>query len=122
MENINSTGKPLQDYLIKMAPDFSVFGMLEQYYFGHESEFVGNEKDLFYFNEFPGTSSSFSSTFHRAMFLVYTDGSVTVDGLRSDEYTVFPYHNGSKIVIAWSDSPISVSSTSAIELAMGVAF
>jgi hypothetical protein len=124
MDIINSTGRTLQDYLIKLAPDFSVFTMLEGYYYGHESEFVNNEKDLFYFNKFSGdvVFSSFSSTFYRAMFLVYTDGDVSVDGLNQDEYTVFPHHNGSKIVIVWKDSAITISSDEPIDLAMGVAF
>jgi hypothetical protein len=112
-------GKDIQDYFIKMAPDFSTFEMVEKYYYDNNG--FGDLSSIFYYNG--ETSTSMQTNIFRGMFLVYSTGTLTIDGLSSDEYTVFPYKPGTQIVIGIKDSAIKInSSTSNIDLMIGVAF
>lgn len=116
MESVN---KDLQDYFVKLAPDFSVFDMVERYYYGNNENF-GNLSVLFDYST--PSANTYSSNFYRAMFLIYSDGNLSIDGVENDEYTVFPYYNGSQIVIAIQETPIIINSNSVIDLVIGVAF
>jgi hypothetical protein len=110
-----------QDYFVKLAPDFSVFDLAEKYYYDN------NLTDTRFKNVFeyakPSTTE-FQSEFYRAMYLVYTDVNITVEGLDLDEYVVFPYRGDSQIVIAIKESPIKLvfSASDSEMLVLGVAF
>jgi hypothetical protein len=71
MEFIN---KELQDYFIKMAPDFSVFEMIERYYYDNNDSF-GDLADIMYYNGETLTPKTAQTHINRGMFLVYLDGS-----------------------------------------------
>jgi hypothetical protein len=111
--------KSLQDYLVKMAPDFSVFQLAEKYYYDNNltGEYFNN---VFSYKPIPGTQ--YTSNFFRGMFQVYTEGTVSVQGLEADEYVVIDYRGGLKVVISAKESQIVISSTDEIELVIGVAF
>jgi hypothetical protein len=94
-----------QDYFVKLAPDFSVFDLAEKYYYDNNLTDTRFE-NVFEYKSNPG--STFTSEFYRAMYLVYTDVNITVEGLDSDEYVVFPYRGDSQIVIAIKESPIKL--------------
>jgi hypothetical protein len=139
MRRRNSTmgtviNKERQDYFVKLAPDFSVFDILEQHVYDNELS-DGRIADLFEYKKEPG--SFFQSEFYRAMYLVYpsfsttpdenntlefTDTNITVDGMSSDDYVVFPYRGNSQIVIAISNAPIRLNFSSSPSLVMGVVF
>jgi hypothetical protein len=110
-----------QDYFVKLAPDFSVFDLAEKYYYDNDIS-TQRFKEVFEYAKPSGTQ--FQSEFHRAMFLVYTDVNITVEGLGTDEYVVFPYRGDSQIVIVIKESPIKLifSSIDANMLVLGVAF
>jgi len=119
--------KNLQDYFVKIAPDFSVFDMVEKYYYDNNlsTEYF---KEVFSYKVV--NLASYSTNFYRGMFLVYTSGDITINA-PEDEYVVFPmryYMDGlnkviiSQIIIAIQEAPFVMSSTSNIDLVIGVAF
>jgi hypothetical protein len=117
--------KSLQDYLVRMAPDFSVFQLAEKYYYDNNlsSEyFLNNEyfNDVFSYKVAAGTQ--YTSNFFRGMFQVYTAGTVSVQGLEEDEYVVINHRDGLKIVISAKESQIVINSTAAMDLIIGVVF
>jgi hypothetical protein len=111
--------KSLQDYLVRMAPDFSVFQLAEKYYYDNNlnSEYF---KDVFSYKPTAGTQ--YTSNFFRAAFQVYTDGVVSIQGLEEDEYVVINHREGIKIVITAKNSQIVINSTAAMNLIIGVMF
>jgi hypothetical protein len=127
----------VQDYLLKLAPDFSIFEMVEKYFYDNNLS-NGILKTIFLYDE---PSSNFKiTTFHRAMFKVHTSGTVITTNLANDEYSVIPYKTNQIIVtlgnspssddfpineyiiLAWGDSPIQINSNDTIDLILGVAF
>jgi hypothetical protein len=120
MESIN---KNLQDYFIKLAPDFSVFDMFEKYYIDNNltDEII---KDVFFYKyrNFSFINNLYTVTipFFRGMFFILTTGDITLGG-NDDEHTIFPYKEG-YIIIAIKDEPIKIESASDIDLLIGVAF
>jgi hypothetical protein len=115
MQDIN---KELQDYFIKLAPDFSVFEMVEKYYYDNNG--FGNYSGIFYYNGESATSKQ--TQLLRGMFLVYSDGNLSVENAAADEYTVFAYKPGTQIVIGIQSTPMKIVSTTNIDLMIGVAF
>jgi hypothetical protein len=123
---MKSINKNLQDYFIKLAPDFSVFDMVEKYY--HDNDIVpvnGVFKDLFFYRYNIIANTNIVTPFYRGMFLILMDessgdGAITING-NSDEYTVFPYKEG-YILIAIQDDPIEITCSKDIDLVIGVAF
>jgi len=124
---MKSVNKNLQDYFVKIAPDFSVFDMVEKYYYDNNlsTEYF---KEVFSYKVV--NLASYSTNFYRGMFLVYTSGDITINA-PEDEYVVFPmryYMDGlnkviiSQIIIAIQEAPFVMSSTSNIDLVIGVAF
>jgi hypothetical protein len=126
--------KERQDYFVKLAPDFSVFDIAEKYVYDNNLS-DGRFLDLFEYYKQPGTS--FQSEFYRAIYLVYpsfstiedennvlefNDVNITVNGMTTDDYVVFPYRGTSQIVIVISDAPILLNFSSAPSLILGVAF
>jgi hypothetical protein len=111
--------KSLQDYLVRMAPDFSVFQLAEKYYYDNNlnSEYFN---DVFSYKAAAGTQ--YTSNFFRGMFQVYTAGTVSVQGLEEDEYVVINHREGLKIVISAKESQIVINSTAAMDLIIGVVF
>lgn len=110
-----------QDYFVKLAPDFSVFDLAEKYY--HDNDLTTQRfGELFEYAK--PTTTSFQSEFHRAMYLVYSSVDITVNGLSSDSYAVFPYRGDSQIVIAIDETPIRLNFSAADSnmLVLGVAF
>jgi hypothetical protein len=110
-----------QDYFVRLAPDFSVFDLAEKYYYDNDLT-PGRFKNVFEYAQPSGLS--FQSDFYRAMYLVYSEVNITVEGLDLDEYVVFPYRGISQIVIAIKESPIKLvfSAADAEMLVLGVAF
>jgi hypothetical protein len=124
---MKSINKNLQDYFIKLAPDFSTFDMVEKYYYDNNLTVKGIFKDVFYFNYCDNNVPfvpllSVSTTFFRGMFLIYSTGDFTVNA-NPDEYTVFPYRDA-HILISIQDNPIIITSEigKTLELVIGVAF
>jgi len=124
---MKSVNKNLQDYFVKIAPDFSVFDMVEKYYYDNNlsTEYF---KEVFSYKVV--NLASYSTNFYRGMFLVYTSGDITINA-PEDEYVVFPmryYMDGlnkviiSQIIIAIQEAPFVMTSTSNIDLVIGVAF
>jgi len=111
--------KSLQDYLVRMAPDFSVFQLAEKYYYDNNlnSEYFNNV-----FSYKPTAGIQYTSNFFRAAFQVYTDGVVSIQGLEEDEYVVINHREGIKIVITAKNSQIVINSTAAMNLIIGVMF
>jgi hypothetical protein len=123
MEFIN---KELQDYFIKMAPDFSVFEMIERYYYDNNDSF-GDLADIMYYNKdsVVNIETGFREAqthITRGMFLIYSEGDISVKGSAQNEYTVFPYKKGTQILIAVKDTSITIESDTDIEMIVGVAF
>lgn len=127
---MNST--EIQEYFIKMAPDFSTFDLVETWYYkkngvipSPQNEFV----NYAYYGD-NGTATPHTSKFFRAMFLVYTTGNISVSGGASDtpyitkdkSYVVFPYRDGTQIVIAVQNTAIKITSSSNIFRVVEVAF
>jgi hypothetical protein len=110
-----------QDYFVKLAPDFSVFDLAEKYYYDNNLT-TSRFESVFEYAQPSGTE--FESNFYRAMYLVYSDVDITVEGLSTDEYVVFPYRRGSQIVIAIKESRIKLLFSPADDemLVLGVAF
>jgi hypothetical protein len=125
MAQVTSTNfLDLEDYFVKMAPDFSVFELAEKYYYD-SNETSNHFKDLFFYKADTLSSGGFatvSTNFHRAMYLVYTTGTITSLGSEDDGYIVFPYKQGTQVAIVIKDSPITIESTANIDLILGVAF
>jgi hypothetical protein len=110
-DNMKSVGSNFQDYFLKIAPDLSIFDLVEQYYFNNAETF-GQFSPLFSYNENPVTT--FTSNFYRAMFFVKGQGDLSFNGLLalSDtdaDYVVFPYKDG-QVMIGVSDSPLEIKS------------
>jgi len=122
MEFIN---KELQDYFIKMAPDFSVFEMIERYYYDNKDSF-GDLADIMYYNNGGANNADIilqaQTHITRGMFLIYSEGNISVQNSAQNEYTVFPYKKGTQILIAVKDTPITIVSTTDMEMIVGVAF
>ena len=130
-----SINKEMQDYFIKLAPDFSVFDLAEKYYFDNGLE-VEYFNDVFSFKYLLGLPFNYTTNFYRGMFLVYTDGDISLqtlsgDVIPTDEYTVFPYryyeedaqrYIVNQIVIAIQEAPFRIHSTTSINSVTGVAF
>jgi hypothetical protein len=108
-----------QEYFLKMAPDLSVFELFEKYYYDNNlaAEYVSG---VFSYKANAGTS--YVSELHRAMFKVYTAGDIEILSLEDDEYCVIPYTDGVQIVIAISESPITISCDQDMDIVLGVAF
>jgi hypothetical protein len=117
---MRSINRNAQDYFIKMAPDLSIFTLIDKY-ISDNGSFPSHLQNIFQYNS-PINSKEFQSIIHRGMFLVYTTGNITIENFPTDSYTVFPYYNGSQVVIAIKDSPIKIVSTTNITLIIGVAF
>jgi hypothetical protein len=121
-----TVNKDMQDYFVKLAPDFSVFELAEKYYYDKN---LSSEQfnDLFFYkgrtevNAQSGLASVATQIF-RGMFLVYSDGDISVESSDDDEYTVLPYRGNSQIVICVKNSQATIRSTTAIDLLIGVAF
>lgn len=114
----------LEDYFVKMAPDFSVFELAEKYYYDNNIT-TNHFNDLFFYKAdtlASGGFSTVSTNFNRAMYLIYTTGTVTSIGSDEDSYIVFPYKQGTQIAIVLKGSPITIRSTADIDLILGVAF
>jgi hypothetical protein len=130
-----SVNREMQDYFIKLAPDFSVFDLAEKYYIDNNltTEYF---KDVFSFRYLLGQPFNYQTNFFRGMFLVYSDGDLSLETISgqpipTDEYTVFPYRyyeeNSQKtivnqIVIAIQEAPFRIRSTTSINSVIGVAF
>jgi hypothetical protein len=108
-----------QEYFLKMSPDLSVFELFEKYYYDNNlaTEYVSG---VFSYKANAGTS--YASELHRAMFKVYTAGDIEIPSLEDDEYCVIPYTDGVQIVIAISESPITISCDQDMDIVLGVAF
>jgi hypothetical protein len=121
---MESVGKTLQDYFIKMAPDFSVLDLIEKFWFDkNESLVLADGTDLTNIMLVAkNTTNSYATNMYRAMFLVYSTGTLTVSGANVNNYVSFPYRDNSQILIASNNSPITINSTSLIEMVVGVAF
>jgi hypothetical protein len=108
-----------QEYFLKLAPDLSVIEMAEKYFYDNDlSEGVFNGVFLYKSN----ASTSYATTLHRAVFKVYTEGNITISGLSSDEYCVIPYTDGVQIVLAASESAVTLLCTQDMDIVVGVAF
>jgi len=128
---MESIGKNIQDYFIKMAPDFSTFDLLETWFYkkGYQTS-VPAPYNTFVNYKFPATTFH-KSDFYRAMFLVYSTGTLTVSSIdtldnyyiaKDKTYVVFSYREGTQIVIAVQNTPIKITSTTVIDRIMEVAF
>jgi hypothetical protein len=121
-DNMMTIGANLQDYFLKIAPDLSVFDLVEQYYFNNNEDF-GLVSPLFSYNIDP--SSPFQSQFYRAMFFVKSNGDLVFSGLNIDEtnsdYVVFPYKDG-QVMIGANTTKLTITSTTAIDYIIGVGF
>jgi hypothetical protein len=109
----------MQHYFVKMAPDFSIFDLVEKYFYDNNLA-EGMIRDIFFIKSDSGLSAQ--TSINRGMFLVYSEGDLSIQGSATDEYTVFPYKDEAQVIIAVKDGPISIVSTSAIDLIVGVAF
>ena len=122
---MKSINKGLQDYFIKLAPDFSVFDLAEKYFYDMDLNITTNRifKDVFLYSANTSATQRLTEAtpFYRAMFLVYSDGDLSINA-PEDEYTVFPFKTGAQILIAIQKSPIIITSTANIEMMIGVAF
>lgn len=129
---MKSINKNLQDYFIKLAPDFSVFDMVEKYYHDNGYSKVTNPsgvfENLFFYNYSIGSNTNIITPFYRGMFMILVhEESVPTEELsfiinsNSDEYTLFPYKEG-YILIAIQDDPIEVTCSKDVDLVIGVAF
>jgi hypothetical protein len=108
-----------QEYFMKLAPDFSVFELAEEYFYDNDlSDGVFNGVFLYKSD----ASTSYATSFRRAMFKVYTEGNITISGLDNDEYCVIPYTSGVQIVIVASDLDVTLSCTQDMDIVVGVAF
>lgn len=111
----------LQYYLIRMAPDFSVFQLVEKYYYDNDitTEYF---KDILSYKANAGPN--YTSDFYRAMFQIYVDdnAAITVSDLNSDEYVTINYRKGIKILITAKETPIVINSNKHMDLIIGVAF
>jgi hypothetical protein len=120
---MESVGKTLQDYLIKMAPDFSVLDMVEKFWFSNNESFVlsdgTNLSNIMLVAQ--NATNSYTTTFYRGIFLVYSTGTLSVTGSNNSS-VIFPHRDASQIVIASLESPIVITSTSVIDMIVGVAF
>jgi hypothetical protein len=122
---MRSVGRGFQDYFLKLAPDLSVFDLVEQYFYS-----VGDFEELsaVFAYVVPETSiMEYQSNFHRAMFYVVSEGELSLEGLvieseENAEYTVFPYKGGQVIIGHNQDNPLKIISTTDITLIVGVAF
>jgi hypothetical protein len=125
---MQSVNKVIQDYFIKMAPDFSVFDLVENHFYSKglttaQKEYVDYVVKI-------SSTNTHTTKFFRAMFLVYTTGTVTLTGTGSDtiyvekdkSYVVLPYRTGTQIVIAVQNTPITINSTTPITRIVEVAF
>ena len=123
---MKSINKDMQDYFIKLAPDFSVFDMAEKYFYDNDLP-EGVFKDVFRYDSAIPADAETNTTFYRGMFLIHlagdiVDSTVSVVGVPEDEYTVFPYNNNSRILIAIQSADIIITSNDIIEVMIGVAF
>ena len=118
---MKSINVDMQDYFVKIAPDFSVFDMAEKYFYDNNLP-EGIFKDVFYYESIIAIAELVDTGIYRGMFLIYSDGDLEVVGASTDEYTVFPYNNNTQILIAIQDSSINITSTTTIEMMIGVAF
>ena len=125
---MESIGKDIQDYFIKMAPDFSVFDLVENHFYS-KGLTTAQKEYVDYVVKTPATNTH-ATKFYRAMFLVYTTGTITVTGTGLDTtyiekdktYVVFPYRPGTQIVIAVQNTPITINSSAPITRVVEVAF
>jgi hypothetical protein len=108
-----------QEYFLKMAPDLSVFELFEKYYYDND---LSEGVHLGVFSYEGAAGQTYVSDFHRAMFKVYTSGNITVSGMEDDEYCVIPYTEGVQIVVATSESQLTLVCDQDMDLILGVAF
>lgn len=117
---MKSVNKELQDYFIKMAPDFSLFDLAEKYYYDNNNSFGDLDKIFLYAT--PNTSN-YQTTFNRGSFLIFSSGNIRIKDAADDEYVVFPYYPGTQILIGIQETPIEIVSTDDdISLIIGMVF
>jgi len=120
---MESVGKTLQDYLIKIAPDFSVLDLVEKFWFSNNESFIlsdgTNLSNIMLVAQ--NVSNSYTTTLYRGIFLVYSTGTLSVTGA-NNSFVVFPYRDGTQILISSMETPITITSTSVIDMIVGVAF
>jgi len=117
---MKSINKDMQDYFIKIAPDFSVLDMIEKYFYDND-EAEGIFKDVCYYKSNILANVDVDVPIYRGMFIIHSTGDITVN-MEDDEFTVFPYCPDTQILIALNDSNIVISSDAVIDLIVGVAF
>ena len=118
----------IQDYFIKMAPDFSVFDLVENHFYN--KGLTAAQKEYVDYVVKTSATNTHTTKFYRAMFLVYTTGTIAVTGTGLDTtyiekdktYVVFPYRPGTQIVIAVQNTPITINSSTSIARVVEVAF
>ena len=103
MAETENMAKTIKDYLIRMAPDYSVFQLAEKYYYDNNlvQEYFPAGKPVFSYKAFSPGTTSYSSSFYRAMYQVYTDAeTITIGTLKENEdFVVIEQKPGVKIVI-----------------------
>jgi len=122
MESVN---KELQDYFIKIAPDFSLFDMTEKYYYDHNNSFGDLDSIFLYVTPAittPLTPKIYQTNFYRGSFLIFSTGEISIEGAADDEYTVFPYYPNTQILIGIQETAIKIVSTENISLIIGMVF
>jgi len=129
-----SVNKNLQDYFIKLAPDFSVFNLAEKFYYDNNltSEYFNVlfslKKNI---TSLVNSKYRYPTEFLRGMFCIHAPSANieifdSIDGklIPSDEYVVFPleYDSSVQVIIVIQDKPFIITSTVPIDLIIGVAF
>jgi len=124
---MKSINVDMQDYFVKLAPDFSVFDMAEKYFYDNDVP-EGVFENVFSYHSNILANAETTTTFYRGMFLIHSASTEAIEiiGASTDEYTIFPYNCGTnsnaQILIAIQDSSIIIKSDAVIDMMIGVAF